>query len=154
MVRMGGILCGAVLAVAMAAGTWAAEEAGGAPAELAVADPVLTAVERVPRATLLANQVDRLIDRVVALNENHGWRWSEAGALIANLEEAFIDLDNGKFTKAAHQISDFSDRITAYVDKGALPEDAGTPLIEAAGGILGRIEALERTERLEPLATP
>jgi hypothetical protein len=120
-------------------------------AEAALADPgapVFHDVEQVPRGVLLARDVDMLIDRVVGLNEHHGWRWSEAGALIASLEEAFLDLDRDQLAQAARQLNEFSDRIAAYVNDGSLPKDAGVPLLDAAGAILGRIDALQRTERL------
>jgi len=118
------------------------------PAARPLEAPVFRDVERVPRGALAAREVDVLIDSVVALNENHGWRWSEAGALIASLEEAFLDLDRAQFAKAARQLTDFSDRIAAYVNDGSIPRDAGVPLLDAAGAILGRIDALERSERL------
>lgn len=122
--------------------------AGASVASAAGDEAVYREVGHVPRGALLARQVDLLIDRVVALNENHGWRWSEAGALIASLEEAFLDLDRGQFAKAGRQLGDFSDRIAAYVNDGSLPKEAGVPLLDAAGAILGRIDALERSERL------
>lgn len=150
MVRRGTAILCAWTALA-GAGTFvaaAAEEAEAVRAEQVREAPIYRQVERVPRGALLAREVDRLIDRVVALNENHGWRWSEAGALIASLEEAFLDLDRGQFAKAGRQLADFSDRIAAYVNDGSLPKEAGVPLLDAAGAILGRIDALERSERL------
>jgi hypothetical protein len=142
------ILCACAL-LAGAGGSVAAADEGTVVRVGAVRDaPVFRQVERVPRGALLAHEVDRLIDRVVALNENHGWRWSEAGALIACLEEAFIDLDRSQFGKAGRQLGDFSDRIAAYINDGSLPKEAGVPLLDAAGAILGRVDALQRAQRL------
>lgn len=154
MARMGVLFAGIWAVLCLAPGPAARPclageaEGAGAPALGYAKEQVYHVVDRVPRATLLAREVDQLIDNVVALNERHGWRWSQAGSLIASLEEAFIDLNRGQFHKAAGQLSDFSNRVAVYVDDGILTRDAGVPLLDAAGGILGRIEALERAGRL------
>jgi len=129
-------------------------DGGGAPVAAAVEGPVFSAVEEVPRVTLLGREVDALIDSVVALNERYGWRWSETGSLIAGLEEAFLDLDKGRFPKAASQLTDFADRIRGDMTDGSLPPEAGRRLLDGADAILGRIQALERATRLEAHAPP
>jgi len=96
----------------------------------------------VPRRHVVAGQIDRLIDRVVALNERYGWSWNATGALIAYLEEAFIDLDDGRPGDAADQLRTFRDRITLGLADGTLASEAGGPLLAATADLLARVEAL------------
>jgi hypothetical protein len=151
MIRMGVALVGAVAAGAMWLAPARAFEGagGGAPVPGHGGERMVRAVDGVPRALLLGREVDLLIDNVVALNEHHGWRWSEAGSLIASLEEAFIDLDEGRFDKAARQLGAFRDRVRGYLRDGTMPRDAGTPLLDVAGAIQARVEALDRAGRLD-----
>lgn len=112
--------------------------------------------EEVPRRHLLGGQIDRLIDRVVALNESYGWTWSDTGALIASLEEAFIDLDEGRPGDAEAQLRRFRDRISGGLADGTLEPEAGAPLLAAAADLLARVAALDGagTHPVAPPAAP
>jgi hypothetical protein len=119
-----------------------APEAAGSKVDSAVVAQVRAAPGAPPPRHVLATQIDPLIDRVVALNEHYGWRWSETGALIASLEEAFLDLDNDNPQEAARQLTHFRDRISAGVADGTLAPEAGAPLLTAAADLLDRVAAL------------
>jgi len=123
----------------------AAQEVGAAAPALpvVVGAQVRVAPGEPPPRHVLADRIDRLIDRVVALNEHYGWRWSETGALIAKLEEAFLDLDNGRPQDAAHQLRGFRDRISTSLADGTLAPEAGGPLLAATADLLDRVETLD-----------
>jgi hypothetical protein len=96
-----------------------------------------------PPRHVLAGRIDHLIDRVVALNEHYGWTWSHTGSLIAFLEEAFIDLDDGRPADAAHQLRTFRERVSSGLAEGTLAPEAGAPLLAATSDLLTRVEALD-----------
>lgn len=158
MVRMGSVaVLGAAAVIASWTGaapgpsvttSWAAapilvraEFGAPPPQEIVGAQARVTPDERPPRH-VLASQIDRLIDRVVALNERYGWSWNDTGALIASLEEAFIDLDDGRMDDAADQLRTFRDRISVGLADGSLTPEAGGPLLAATADLLTRVEAL------------
>jgi hypothetical protein len=115
----------------------------GAPGlEAPVGTQARAATGEVPLRHVLAGQIDRLIDHVVDLNENHGWSWSATGALIAAREEAFIDLDDGRTGDAARQLRSFRARISAGLAERSLEPDVGAPLLAASADLLARVEAL------------
>ncbi|MFQ5509520.1 MAG: hypothetical protein ACE5FN_09325 [Leptospirillia bacterium] len=106
-------------------------------------------VGTVPYASLLSEEIDTLIDRVVDLNEEHGWHWSRAGSMIASLEEAFLMLDQGEVVAAARQLSHFRGQIHMYLARDQMSEMAGRPLLELAGKLIERLTLLKRSQRLE-----
>ena len=108
-------------------------------------------VAGIPYAQLLSREIDRLIDNVVALTERYGWQWSRTGAMIANLEDVFLVLDNGDASEAARQLSVFDNQVRVYMNSGDIPMAAGVPLLKESGILVKRLNALSRGQRLERL---
>lgn len=102
-----------------------------------------------PTGALMAGEIDRLIDRVVALNEHYGLGWSHTGALIARLEESFAFLDRGRYDEAAEDLAGFKQRIREELRAGSLPEEPARKVLDQAGGLEERLHALARVRRLE-----
>lgn len=148
MIRMGKVAAVAA-AIAIVGPFWAigpvAAQAAGARAGLpeAMASPARAEPGDVPGRHVLAGRIDHLIDRVVALNEHYGWSWSHTGAMIAFLEEAFIDLDDGRPGDAADQLRTFRDQVSTGLADGTLAPEAGGPLLAATADLLARVKALD-----------
>ena len=80
-----------------------------------------------------------LIAQVRALVDARVLNGGQGNALIAKLEAAIQQLEQGNVATAINQLESFVNQVSALISGGALPPEEGQPLIDTANGILATL---------------
>ena len=84
-------------------------------------------------------KIQELIDEVEVLINEGTLNNGQGNALITKLEDAILELNQGKTTPAINKLNAFINQVNAFINSGVLTETEGQELISAANDIIDLI---------------